>query len=131
MVWLIMKITRPNGLALFRILSTFGIATIFAKQVARKVNIYAIPCEDPSTVIKALKIYGGTFEVLAIANELQLGEGWEKAEVVTKKFVNDWGWVVNMKFIRYKGKEYPVGRVRPDWKEASEAELEESEEELS
>jgi len=127
MVWLIMKITRPNGLALFRILSTFGITTIFAKQVARKVNIYAIPCEDPNTVIKALKIYGGTFEVLAIANELQLGEGWEKAEVVTKKFVNDWGWVVNMKFIRYKGKEYPVGRVRPDWTPAEEK----TEEELS
>ena len=130
MVWLIMKITRPNGLALFRILS-YKINEIYAKQVARRVNIYAIPCDDPNTVISTLKIYGGTFEVLAIADELQLGDGWEVAEVVTKKFVNDWGWVVNMKFIRYKGKEYPVGRVRPDWKEASEAELEESEEEFS
>ena len=129
MTWLILKITRPNGLAALRMFAVHT-DTIYVKNIARRVNIYAVKVDDPDHLLSYLSISRAKYEVIAKADSLELGDGWEKVEIVPKTFHSEFGTDVTIRFIKYKGKEYPIGRVRVGLIPAEEYENENIDEDL-
>jgi len=124
--WLLVQFKKPRGLALLRALSQYGasIGELYVRRVGYRSNLYAIKADTRRTnAEKLLKDLGrwAKVELLAIADSLTLGEGWEKVEFVDREVRHREipELRANMRYIRIGGREIPVAKPK-SWEPVGE-----------
>jgi len=83
--WLLVQFKKPQGLALLRFLSNFRalIEELYVRRVGYRSNLYAIKVNGRYTTAERFARSLGRMvelEVVAVADGLTLGEGWERVE---------------------------------------------------
>ena len=128
-MWVVLKPRGLAGLAFLRALLADAVGEIrelHVRTVGRRLNIYAVRIEPTNDIEKKLIEQGvyfkgsGYYELLLSAESLRLGDGWERIEIVKKRMRHrEYGVVWEFDYLRYRGKEIPVGRV-PEYYEPVE-----------
>jgi len=119
LVWLLVQFKKPQGLALLRYLNGFGasIEELYVRRVGYRSNLYAIKVNARFTTAERLLSDLGRWarvELVAIADSLKLGEGWERVEFVVRevRHVGISELKTKMLYIRVGGREMPVAKPK-------------------
>jgi len=119
LAWLLVQFKKPQGLALLRYLSGFeaSIGELYVRRVGYRSNLYAIKVNTEfTTAEKLLKDLGrwAKLELVAIADSLTLGEGWERVEFVSREVRHREipELKTKMLYIRIGGREIPVAKAK-------------------
>jgi len=117
--WLLVQFKKPQGLALLRTLRSYmdSIEELYVRRVGYRSNLYAIKVNVEHTTAENLVEDLGKrakLEVVAVADSLILGEGWERVEYVWRKVRNkNIPWLsVEMEYIRVSDREIPVAKPK-------------------
>jgi len=119
LAWLLVQFKKPQGLALLRYLSGFeaSIGELYVRRVGYRSNLYAIKANTRFTtaekLLEDLRRWAKV-ELVAIADSLTLGEGWERVEFVARE-VRHMGISelrAKMLYIRIGGREIPVAKPK-------------------
>jgi len=111
-VWYIVKPKGRGAIPFLRsLLSSYSnVKNVYIRPIAYRTNIYAIevPGEEELGLPSLLE-----YDVILKADNVVLGEGWTKVEVIEKRFKHKyWDYETSLRFMRIGGKEYPIGRIR-------------------
>jgi len=119
--WLLVQFKKPRGLALLRALSQYGASfeELYVRRVGYRSNLYAIKANTKLTNAERLLEDLGKWarvELIAIADSLRLGEGWERVEFIAREAGHRQfpGLRTRILYIRVGGREIPVAKPR-DW----------------
>ena len=119
-MWYIIKPKeRKGGLVFLRsLIANNDIKQLYAKQVYRGVNIYAVELDDKSKLV-----LNTPHDVLLKTNNIELGDGWEKIEVYSKDLKHKrYHYIISSTFIRVGGVEAPLFPLNVDNYEAVDSE---------
>jgi len=115
----LVQFKKPRGLALLRALSQYGasVEELYVRRVGYRSNLYAIKANTKLTTAERLLEELGRWaklEVVALAESLRLGEGWERVEFIAREARHrqfpELG--TRILYIRVGGREIPVAKPR-------------------
>jgi len=117
--WLIVQFKKPQGLALLRSLTAFeaSIEELYVRRVGYRSNIYAIKVNTgfttPEKLYRELS-WHYKVELIAQADSLKLGEGWERVEFIAREARHREIPVLRAKlqYIRIGGREIPLANPK-------------------
>jgi len=117
--WLLVQFKKPQGMALLRYLSGFeaSIEELYVRRVGYRSNLYAIKANmrhtTPERLLGDLRRWA-KLELVAVADSLKLGEGWEKVEFVAREVRHREIPLIRTKmlYIRIGGKEVPIAKPK-------------------
>jgi len=115
----LVQFKKPRGLALLRALSQYGasVEELYVRRVGYRSNLYAIKANTRLTTAERLLEELGRWarlEVIAVAESLRLGGGWERVEFIAREARHKTFPELETRilYIRVGGREIPVAKPR-------------------